>query len=57
MWRALGPFLIVAALVTVAAVVAYSRGAPAWIASAAIIVAVLAVLPGAERWKRGQHPR
>jgi hypothetical protein len=56
MWRALTPYLIVVALVMVAAGVAYGLGAPAWIAYAAILVAALAVLPGYDRWDRRQHP-
>jgi hypothetical protein len=37
--------------------VAYGLGAPAWVMYAAIVVAVLAALPGYERWERHQHPR
>ena len=57
MWRALAPYLIVAALVMAGAGVAYGLGAPAWLAYAAIIVAMLAVLPGYDRWDRREHPR
>jgi hypothetical protein len=56
MWRALAPYLLVAALVSAGAGAAYGLGAPAWIVYAAIVVAVLAVLPGYERWDRRQHP-
>jgi uncharacterized membrane protein YdbT with pleckstrin-like domain len=57
MWRALKPYLLVAALVVVAAGVAYGLGAPAWLAYAAIVLAALAVVPGYDRWDRRQHPR
>jgi hypothetical protein len=56
MWRALAPYLLIAALVSASAGAAYGLGAPAWIVYAAIVVAVLAVLPGYERWDRRQHP-
>ena len=32
-------------------------GDPVWIMYAAVVVAVLSVLPGYERWERRQHPR
>jgi uncharacterized membrane protein YdbT with pleckstrin-like domain len=57
MWRALKPYLFVAALVVVAAGVAYGLGAPAWLAYAAIVLAALTVVPGYDRWDRRQHPR
>ena len=59
MWRALAPYLPVAALVSASASTgaAFGLGAPAWIVYAAIVVAVLAVLPGYERWDRRQQPR
>lgn len=57
MWRALTPYLLTAALVMAAAGVAYGLGAPAWLAYAAIVVAILTVLPGYDRWERRQHPR
>lgn len=56
MWRALAPYLPVAALVSASAGAAFGVGAPAWIVYAAIVVAVLAVLPGYERWDRRQQP-
>jgi uncharacterized membrane protein YdbT with pleckstrin-like domain len=55
MWRALAQYLLVAAVVSAAAA-AYGLGAPAWIVYAAIVLALLAVLPGYERWDRRQHP-
>jgi hypothetical protein len=57
MWRALTPYLIVAALVMFGAGIAYGLGAPTWLAYAAIIVAMLTVLPGYDRWDRRQHRR
>ena len=57
MWRALTPYLLTAALVMLGAGVAYGLGAPAWLAYAAIVLAVLTVLPGYDRWERHQHPR
>jgi hypothetical protein len=57
MWRALTPYLVTAALVMLGAGVAYGLGAPAWLAYAAIVLAVLTVLPGYDRWERHQHPR
>jgi hypothetical protein len=56
MLRALAPYLLVAALVSTAAGIAYGLGAPAWVVYAAIVLALLAVLPGYERWDRRQHP-
>jgi uncharacterized membrane protein YdbT with pleckstrin-like domain len=57
MWRALTPYLLTAALVMLGAGIAYGLGAPAWLAYAAIVLAVLTVLPGYDRWERHQHPR
>ena len=57
MWRALTPSLLVAMLVMGGAGVAYGLGGPAWIIYAAIVPAVLCVLPGYERWERRQYPR
>ena len=57
MWRALTPYLMIGALVMFAAGVAYGLGAPAWLAYAAIVLAILTVLPGYERWERHQRPR
>jgi|tagenome__1003787_1003787.scaffolds.fasta_scaffold20886777_3 hypothetical protein len=56
MWRALVPYLLVAALVSAAGGIAYGLGAPTWIVYAAMVLALLAVLPGYERWDRRQHP-
>jgi hypothetical protein len=50
MLRALGPYVLVAMLVAAAGGVAYGLGAPAWVAYAAVLLAVLAFLPGAVRW-------
>jgi len=47
---------VLAALVVVAGAVAYQLGAPAWIAYVAILLAVLAVLPGYNRWNQHHHP-
>jgi hypothetical protein len=57
MIRALAPYLALAALVVIAAGAAYGLGAPAWIAYVAILLAVLAVLPGYSRWDEHHHPR
>lgn len=57
MWRALTPYLLIAALVMAVAGAAYGLGGPAWIVYAAIILAMLAVLPGYDRWDRRHHPR
>ena len=54
MLRALIPHLVVPMLVMCGVGVAYGLGAPAWIVYAAIVPAVLAVLPGYERWERRQ---
>ena len=40
-----------------AAAVIYGLGGPAWIVYAAIVPAVLTVLPAEERWQRWQDPR
>ena len=57
MWRALTPSLIFAVLVMCGAGLIYGLGGPAWVAYAAIVPAVLSVLPAEERWERRQHPR
>jgi hypothetical protein len=57
MFRALAPSFALATSVMVLAGLAYGLGGPAWIMYAAIVVAVLAALPGYERWERRQHPR
>ena len=57
MWRALTPYLLIAALVMLAAAITYGLGAPAWLAYAAIVLAILTVPPGYDRWQRHQHPR
>jgi hypothetical protein len=56
MLRTLAPYLALATLIAGAAVIAYALGAPAWIVYAAILVAVLAVLPGYNRWDQHHHP-
>ena len=57
MLRALAPSLAFATAVMVLAGLAYGLGGPAWIMYAAIVPAVLSVLPAEERWERRQHPR
>jgi hypothetical protein len=57
MWRAIGPSLIIAVLVMASAGLVYGLGGPPWIVYAAIVPAVLSVLPAYERWERRQHPR
>jgi hypothetical protein len=57
MFRSLAPSLAIATCVMVIAGLAYGLGAPAWLLYAAIVVAVIAALPGFERWERHQHPR
>ena len=57
MFRGLAPSVALATAVMAVASVVYGLGAPAWVMYAAIVVAVLAALPGYERWERRQHPR
>ena len=57
MFRGLAPSVALATAVMAVAGVVYGLGAPAWVMYAAIVVAVLAALPGYERWERSQHPR
>jgi hypothetical protein len=57
MWRALAPSLALATAVMAVAGIVYGLGGPAWIVYAAIVPAVLSVLPAEERWERRQHPR
>ncbi len=57
MWRALTPAVIVAVFVMSGAGLIYGLGGPAWVVYAAIVPAVLCVLPAEERWERRQHPR
>jgi hypothetical protein len=57
MWRAPAPSLALATAVMAVAGIVYGHGAPAWIVYAAIVPAVLSVLPAEERWERQQHPR
>ena len=57
MFRALAPSFALATAVMAIAGLAYGLGAPAWLLYAAIVVAVLAALPGYERWERSRHPR
>jgi hypothetical protein len=56
MIRALAPSFALATTVMGIAGLAYGLGGPAWIAYAAIVPAVLCVLPAEERWERRQHP-
>jgi len=57
MLRALAPSLALATTVMALAGLAYGLGGPAWIMYAAIVPAVLSVLPAEDRWERRQHPR
>lgn len=57
MWRALAPYLAACVLIMGGAAVAYSRGAPAWVAYAALLLAMVVLLPGAARWEERQHHR
>ena len=57
MLRALAPSLALATAVMALAGLAYGLGGPAWIMYAAIVPAVLSVLPGYERWERRHHQR
>jgi hypothetical protein len=57
MFRSLAPSIAIATGVMAIAGLAYGLGAPAWLLYAAIVVAVLAALPGFERWERRQQPR
>jgi hypothetical protein len=57
MFRSLAPSLAIATGVMAIAGLSYGLGAPAWLLYAAIVVAVIAALPGYERWERRQHPR
>jgi hypothetical protein len=57
MFRSLAPSIAIATGVMAIAGLAYGLGAPAWLLYAAIVVAVIAALPGFERWERRQHPR
>lgn len=56
MIRALAPSFALATTVMAIAGLAYGLGGPAWIAYAAIVPAVLSVLPAYERWERREHP-
>ncbi len=57
MLRALAPSVALATTVMAVAGLSYGLGGPAWIMYAAIVPAVLSVLPGYERWERRRHPR
>lgn len=52
---ALAPAFALATSLMAIAGLAYGLGGPAWIVYAAIVPAVLAVLPAEERWERSQH--
>ena len=56
MIRAFAPSFALATAVMAIAGLTYGLGGPAWIAYAAIVPAVLSVLPAEERWERRQHP-
>lgn len=57
MWRALAPYLAVYLLIMGGAAVAYSRGVPAWVAYAALVLATVVLVPGVARWEERQHRR
>ncbi len=57
MWRARALSLALATAVMAVPASLYGLGSPAWIVYAAIVPAVLSVLPAEERWERRQHPR
>jgi hypothetical protein len=50
MWRPLTPYLLLAFALAIAGGVAYGLGAPARVVYLTIVVNVVAVLPGYERW-------
>jgi hypothetical protein len=57
MLPALAPSVAIATAVMAVAGLIYGLGGPVWIAYAAIVPAVLSVLPAEARWERRQHPR
>jgi hypothetical protein len=50
-WRTLAPYLTVSAVITLASAVAYSEGAPLWVLYSGATLAILAALPGQDRWE------
>jgi hypothetical protein len=56
MLRALLPYLAVAAVISAAAGAAYAFGAPVWVVYLGLVLALVVVLPGWERWDRQHHP-
>jgi hypothetical protein len=56
MLRTLAPYLALAAVITGTAATAYALGAPAWVVYGAIVLAIVAVLPGYNRWDQQHHP-
>jgi hypothetical protein len=56
MIRALRPYLALAVLIAAGAGIAYGLGAPVWVPYAAILLVLVTVLPGYDRWDRRNHP-
>jgi hypothetical protein len=54
MWRALVPYLLVAATLALGAAFAYDAGAPAWTVHFALVLGGVVVLPGYLRWDSRQ---
>jgi hypothetical protein len=52
MLRAAWPSLIVAIIAMMPAAIAYGGGAPAWVMYAGLVVGMLALVPGADRWAK-----
>jgi hypothetical protein len=57
MLRALAPQILIAMLIFAAGGVAYGSGAPLWTFYVTLVVGLVSVLPGYERWEksRGQQ--
>ena len=55
MLRPLTPYLLVGALVIVAAALGYELGGPAWLVYLALLIAALTIFPGYARWEERQH--
>jgi hypothetical protein len=51
MLRALAPQILVAMLISAAGGAAYGLGAPVWTFWVTLLVALVSVLPGYERWE------
>jgi hypothetical protein len=54
-WRALAPYLIVSGVIGLASAAAYSEGAPLWVLYVGVTLAVLAAIPGQDRWEERQQ--